>query len=111
MKAMDLSGLIKGLMVVIGIAMAIGKLGALERWAAKEAFGFNQTKKEHRLGRQIGSFPTVAKRTEHPRRQPSEHQKNSRAMMTYSLAISSFHRPTDPRAMQNCDPVLAYDFI
>ncbi len=39
MKPMDLSGLIKGLMVVIGIAMALGKLNALVRWAAQEAFG------------------------------------------------------------------------
>jgi hypothetical protein len=39
MKPMDLSGLIKGLMVVIGIAIAAGKLSALKQWAIKEAFG------------------------------------------------------------------------
>ena len=38
MKGMDLTGLIKGLLVVIGIAMALGKLDNLKRWAAKEAF-------------------------------------------------------------------------
>ena len=38
MKPVDLSGLIKGLMVVIGIAMALGKLDDLRVWAAKEAF-------------------------------------------------------------------------
>ncbi len=37
-KPLDLSGLIKGLMVVIGIAMALGKLDDLKRWAMKEAF-------------------------------------------------------------------------
>ena len=49
MKPMDLSGLIKGLMVVIGIALALGKL---ERWAIREAFP--STKSSHsstRLGR------------------------------------------------------------
>jgi hypothetical protein len=39
MKPLDLSGLIKGLMVVIGIALALGRLEDLKRWAANEAFG------------------------------------------------------------------------
>jgi hypothetical protein len=34
---MDLSGLIKGIMVVIGIAMATGHYGDLERWARQQA--------------------------------------------------------------------------
>ena len=38
MNSIDLSGLIKGLMIVIGIALAMGRLGDLERWAGKEAF-------------------------------------------------------------------------
>ena len=38
MKPMDLTGLIKGILVVIGIAMALGKLNELKRWATKEAF-------------------------------------------------------------------------
>ena len=38
MKPTDLTGLIKGLMVVIGIAMALGRLDELKRWAIKEAF-------------------------------------------------------------------------
>lgn len=38
MRPVDLSGLIKGLMVVIGIAVALGKLDALKRWAISEAF-------------------------------------------------------------------------
>jgi hypothetical protein len=38
MKPVDLSGLIKGLMVVIGIALALGKLENLKRWAIQEAF-------------------------------------------------------------------------
>ena len=39
MKPLDLSGLIKGLMIVIGMAIALGKLDVLRQWAAKEAFG------------------------------------------------------------------------
>ena len=38
MKPMDMSELIKGLMVVIGIALAIGKLPELKQWAARKAF-------------------------------------------------------------------------
>ncbi len=38
MKPLDLSGLTKGLVVVIGIAMALGRLETLKRWAAQEAF-------------------------------------------------------------------------
>lgn len=38
MKPIDLSGLIRGLMVAIGIALTLGKLPTLERWAIKEAF-------------------------------------------------------------------------
>lgn len=34
---MDLSGLIKGIMVVIGIALATGHYGDLERWARHQA--------------------------------------------------------------------------
>jgi hypothetical protein len=36
---MDLSGLIKGLMVMIGVAIALGKLDDLKQWAIREAFG------------------------------------------------------------------------
>ena len=43
MKPMDLSGLIKGLLVVVGIAMALGRLDELKRWAAREAFGVKPT--------------------------------------------------------------------
>ncbi len=39
MKPTDLTGLIKGLMVVIGIAVALGRLDQLKKWAAQEAFG------------------------------------------------------------------------
>lgn len=39
MKPMDLSGLIKGLLVVIGIALAAGRLHELKQWAISEAFG------------------------------------------------------------------------
>jgi len=39
MKPADLGGLIKGLLVVIGIAMALGRLSDLNRWAVREAFG------------------------------------------------------------------------
>ena len=38
MKPMDLSELIKGLMVIIGIALAAGKLPELKQWAIKRAF-------------------------------------------------------------------------
>lgn len=38
MNTIDLSGLIKGLMMVIAIAMSMGKLPELKRWAAQEAF-------------------------------------------------------------------------
>ena len=38
MKPVDLSGLIKGLLVVIGIAMAAGRMDDLRTWAIKEAF-------------------------------------------------------------------------
>jgi hypothetical protein len=38
MQSIDLSGLIKGLLVVIGIALAMGRLGNLKRWAAHETF-------------------------------------------------------------------------
>ncbi len=44
MQSLDLSGLIKGLLVVIGIAMAMGRLGDLERWAAHEAFDAHPSK-------------------------------------------------------------------
>jgi hypothetical protein len=43
MNTVDLGGLIKGLMVVIGIALALGRLDDLERWAANEAFRPNST--------------------------------------------------------------------
>jgi len=39
MNTIDLSGLIKGLMVVIGIAVSMGRLPELKKWAAEEAFG------------------------------------------------------------------------
>ena len=38
MNTINLSELIKGLMVVIGIAASMGKLPELKRWAAQEAF-------------------------------------------------------------------------
>lgn len=38
MNTVDLSGLIKGLMVVIGIALALGRLNELKKWSIKEAF-------------------------------------------------------------------------
>jgi hypothetical protein len=38
MNSIDLSGLIKGLMVVIAIAIAAGRLSELKHWAAHEAF-------------------------------------------------------------------------
>ena len=47
MKPMDLSGLIKGLMVVIGIAMALGRLDDLKRWAVREALP------HYKLGRRV----------------------------------------------------------
>ncbi len=37
MKPVDLSGLIKGLMVVIGIAIMMGKLDELRVWATLKA--------------------------------------------------------------------------
>ncbi len=49
MKPTDLSGLIKGLMVVIGIAMALGRLDDLKRWAAREAFGVHTACTSHYL--------------------------------------------------------------
>ena len=49
MKATDLSGLIKGLMIVIGIAMAFGKLDVLRQWAAREAFGKSNHAMSHRI--------------------------------------------------------------
>lgn len=39
MNTINLSDLVKGLMVVIAIAMSMGKLPELKRWAIKEAFG------------------------------------------------------------------------
>ena len=39
MNTIDLSSLIKGLMVVIGVAISLGKLDALKHRAAMEAFG------------------------------------------------------------------------
>jgi len=39
MKPVDLTGLIKGLLVVIGISIALGKYEQLSAWARKEAFG------------------------------------------------------------------------
>ena len=47
MKPFDLSGLIKGLMVVIGIALALGRLDELKRWAAREAFGVQLLKQTY----------------------------------------------------------------
>jgi hypothetical protein len=38
MKPVELSGLIKGLLVVIGIAMASGQMNEVRSWAVKEAF-------------------------------------------------------------------------
>jgi hypothetical protein len=38
MSTIDLSGLIKGLMVVIGFAVVTGNLFAFKKWAAREAF-------------------------------------------------------------------------
>ena len=35
----NLGELVKGLMVVIGIAVSMGKLPELKRWAPQEAFG------------------------------------------------------------------------
>ena len=37
MKAVDISGLVKGCLVVIGIAMATGHYGDLQRWARRQA--------------------------------------------------------------------------
>lgn len=37
--AINLGELVKGLMLVIGIAVSMGKLPELKRWAAQEAFG------------------------------------------------------------------------
>lgn len=39
MKPIDLSRLIKGLFVVIGISIAFGKYDELRRWARDKAFG------------------------------------------------------------------------
>ena len=39
MSTINLGELVKGLMVVVGIAMSLGKLPELKRWAAQEAFG------------------------------------------------------------------------
>ena len=39
MNTIDLGGLIKGLMGVMGIAFSLGQLPALKRWAAHETFG------------------------------------------------------------------------
>ena len=62
MKPIDLSGLIKGLMVVIGIAITLGKLDDLKRWSAKEAFG--PTKRLHCCAlthkQTIGSLPKLS---------------------------------------------------
>ncbi len=38
MNTIDLSGLIKGLLGVMGLAASVGKLPELKRWAAQEAF-------------------------------------------------------------------------
>ena len=38
MRPLDLSGLIKGLLVVIGLAIVLGKLDVLRDWAVREAF-------------------------------------------------------------------------
>jgi len=43
MSTINLGELVKGLMVVVGIALSMGKLPELKRWAAKEAFGPTQT--------------------------------------------------------------------
>jgi hypothetical protein len=36
MKAMDLSGLVRGLMLALAIALAFGKLSAVKKWAIQE---------------------------------------------------------------------------
>ena len=43
MNTVDLSGLIKGLMVVITIAVIANKLPELKQWALEEAFGHHST--------------------------------------------------------------------
>ena len=61
MKATDLSGLIKGLMVVIGIAMALGRLDDLKRWAAQEAFASPVHHKQDRCPNvHSGLFPRTS---------------------------------------------------
>ena len=42
MRPLDPSGLARGLLVVIGIAMALGRLDELKHWAAREAFGVSR---------------------------------------------------------------------
>ncbi len=37
MGAVDISPLVKGLLVVIGISLAVGQYGRLEHWARKQA--------------------------------------------------------------------------
>jgi hypothetical protein len=59
MKPMDLTGLIKGLMVVIGIAMALGRLEALKRWATKEAFGISMHKPIHQRLEKVSSKGSI----------------------------------------------------
>jgi len=39
MSPLNLSELVKGLMIVVVIAASMGKLPELKRWAAQEAFG------------------------------------------------------------------------
>ena len=57
----NLGELVKGLMVVIGIAVSMGKLPELKRWAAQEAFGVRPTHHIHsrveKYRKMGGNFP------------------------------------------------------
>ena len=47
MNTLSLNELVKGLMIVIAIAISMGKLPELKRWAALEAFGMHPTTSEN----------------------------------------------------------------
>ena len=66
MNTINLGELVKGLTVVIGIAVSMGKLPQLERWAAQEAFG---VRPQHHLQVRSEKYRNgFGKGLEHPRK-------------------------------------------
>lgn len=68
MNTINLGELVKGLMVVIGIAVSMGRLPELKRWAAQEAFGRTPqhlTQKQSRRSEKLGGKSLKKTRDSH----------------------------------------------